>query len=141
MYDIQIADTDSQIAATFKVMSELRTHVVEIDYLPLIRKLQREMGYRLLSLSDQQTISAVAGFRIGDSLAWGHYLYVDDLVSSEHGRSRGYGKALLDWLVVHGRAQHCTQLHLDSGVQRHAAHRFYLRERMDIVFHHFRRDL
>lgn len=141
MYDIQIAQTDSQIAATFKVMSELRAHLMESDYLPLIRKLQREMGYQLLSLCDQKTISAVAGFRIGDSLAWGHYLYVDDLVSSEGGRSRGHGKALLDWLVAHGRAQQCTQLHLDSGVQRHAAHRFYLRERMDIVFYHFRRDL
>jgi hypothetical protein len=28
-------------------------------------------------------------------------------------------------------------LHLDSGVQRFAAHRFYLARRMDITCHHF----
>lgn len=141
MYKIQIAQTDAQIAATFPVMAELRPHLNEAEYPTLINTLQEDMQYRLVALSDQGKIRAVAGFRIGDSLAWGHYLYVDDLVSTENGRSQGYGKALLDWLVEHGRAQGCKQLHLDSGVQRHAAHRFYLRERMDIVFYHFRREL
>ena len=28
-------------------------------------------------------------------------------------------------------------LHLDSGVQRFGAHRFYLASRMDIIAHHF----
>ena len=30
---------------------------------------------------------------------------------------------------------------LDSGVQRHDAHRFYLRERMAITSHHFAKNL
>lgn len=30
------------------------------------------------------------------------------------------------------------ELHLDSGVQRYGAHRFYLRHGMDITSHHFR---
>ncbi len=49
--------------------------------------------------------------------------------------------ALLDWIGRYGKERGCTSLHLDSGVQRHAAHRFYLRERMDIVFYHFRKAL
>jgi GNAT superfamily N-acetyltransferase len=52
-------------------------------------------------------------------------------------RSRGYGDQLLDWLVDHACGLGCDQLHLDSGVQRFAAHRFYLRNRMDITAHHF----
>jgi hypothetical protein len=32
-------------------------------------------------------------------------------------------------------------LDLDSGVQRHDAHRFYLRERMHISSHHFTKRL
>jgi hypothetical protein len=31
----------------------------------------------------------------------------------------------------------CRSLDLDSGVQRFEAHRFYLRERMNITAHHF----
>jgi len=30
-----------------------------------------------------------------------------------------------------------VQLHLDSGVQRFSAHRFYLSKRMEISSHHF----
>ena len=51
------------------------------------------------------------------------------------------GVSLLAWIGQYGKERGCTSLHLDSGVQRHAAHRFYLRERMDIVFYHFRKAL
>ena len=42
------------------------------------------------------------------------------------------GGALFDWLVAEARAAGCKQLDLDSGVQRFAAHRFYLMKRMSI---------
>jgi GNAT superfamily N-acetyltransferase len=84
---------------------------------------------------------AVAGYRLSESLVAGRNLYVDDLVSAETERSRGYGKLLLDWLKAEARAAGCSELHLDSGVQRHDAHRFYLRERMHISSYHFRLSL
>jgi GNAT superfamily N-acetyltransferase len=82
-------------------------------------------------------VRAVAGFRIAEFLAWGRILYVDDLVTASAQRSRGHGQALFDWLVARARANGCAQLHLDSGVQRFDAHRFYLRQRMSITSHHF----
>ncbi|WP_373538463.1 GNAT family N-acetyltransferase [Chamaesiphon sp.] len=60
-----------------------------------------------------------------------------DLVSSSHHRSQGNGSALFNWLVNLARTQNCHQLTLDSGVQSFAAHRFYLRHRMEITSHHF----
>lgn len=138
MHDIQLANTDAEIDATFEVMAQLRTHLSRTEYVPLIRSMTQESGYRLAYLRDGGRICAVAGFRITRSLAWGQYLYVDDLVSDENQRSRGYGDLLMAWLADFGRAQECAELHLDSGVQRHAAHRFYLRSRMDITCYHFR---
>lgn len=35
------------------------------------------------------------------------------------------------------REKDYDQFHLDSGVQRFGAHRFYLTKRMDISSHHF----
>jgi GNAT superfamily N-acetyltransferase len=64
-------------------------------------------------------------------------MYVDDLVSKEGERSKGYGGQLFDWLVEYARSEGCDQFHLDSGVQRFAAHRFYLTKRMSIEAHHF----
>ncbi|MBC7502902.1 MAG: GNAT family N-acetyltransferase [Herminiimonas sp.] len=141
MHDIRLACADADIASTFRLMVQLRTHLSETEFVPLIQKMKRESGYRLVALRTDEAIGAVAGFRITDSLAWGHYIYVDDLITDDRMRSRGYGEALLDWIAEYGKAQGCTQLHLDSGVQRHGAHRFYLRERMDITCYHFRREL
>ena len=47
------------------------------------------------------------------------------------------GADVAKWVADYGRQRGCKELHLDSGVQRFAAHRFYLRERMDITCHHF----
>lgn len=80
---------------------------------------------------------AVAGFRLGDNLAWGHFLYIDDLVTRAKYRSNGYGKGLLDWLREYAKQEGCQQLHLDSGLQRKDAHRFYEREGLKSEGFHF----
>ena len=94
-------------------------------------------GYALAYLEEKGGVKAVAGFRIMEMLARGPSLYVDDLVTDERERSKGYGDALFDWLVRQAKAKGCKQLHLDSGVQRFDAHRFYFRRRMKIDAYHF----
>ena len=79
----------------------------------------------------------IAGFVVGEKLAWGKHIYIDDLVTSADHRSTGVGKVLMEWFRTYAKDNGCTQIHLDSGVQRFAAHRFYLREGFDIASHHF----
>jgi GNAT superfamily N-acetyltransferase len=64
-------------------------------------------------------------------------LTIDDLVTDATARSKGYGHALMAYLTRIATEAGCTMLDLDSGVQRFEAHRFYLRERMNIAAHHF----
>ena len=68
-------------------------------------------------------------------------LLVDDLVSDEVRRSRGSGKMLLDWLENQARNLDCGALALDSGVQRHGAHRFYFREGLHVSAYSFKKVL
>jgi GNAT superfamily N-acetyltransferase len=140
MRTIAIANTDADILATYPVMKQLRPHLQESEYVQRIREQQAE-GYQLAAVQDERKIVCAAGFRILRSLSAGRHLYVDDLVTDEHGRSGGYGKTMLDWLVDYARGQDCGELHLDSGVHRTEAHRFYFRERMSIVHFHFRRKV
>jgi len=133
---VQVLSRREDIEATFPVMKQLRPHLDRATYADTVIRMQAS-GFRLAALKVEGQIVAVAGYRRGESLAWGPHYYVDDLVTDETGRSRGHGKALLDWLKDAARAEGCASLQLDSGVQRHAAHRFYLRERMDINSHHF----
>ncbi|MFH1552992.1 MAG: GNAT family N-acetyltransferase [Candidatus Omnitrophota bacterium] len=80
---------------------------------------------------------AVAGFRFSECLAWGKIMYVDDLVTDENHRSKGYGDKLVDWLMEFAKKNECGQFHLDSGVQRFLAHRFYFRKALTISGYHF----
>jgi GNAT superfamily N-acetyltransferase len=138
--DIQIAQSDAQVAACFSVMHQLRPHLDEESFLARVR-LQEKSDYRLAYLAVASEPVAVAGFRISENLAWGRFLYVDDLITLAARRSQGHGTALLDWLA-HFAAEHdCAQLHLDSGVQRKDAHRFYQRENLNLTAFHFSKVL
>jgi GNAT superfamily N-acetyltransferase len=117
-------------------MQELRPHLKPEEFVDRVRR-QEEAGYRLLYLEDEGDVKAVAGFRVSENLAWGKFLYVDDLVTRSTEYGKGYGGALLEWLLQHARSQGCEQLHLDSGVQRYEAHRFYHGKGMAITSHHF----
>jgi GNAT superfamily N-acetyltransferase len=135
--NVKLAETDEEIRACFPVMAELRPQVPPEAFLERVRA-QGRQGYRLAFLADGGAPVAVAGFRVLENLAWGRFLYVDDLVTLASSRSRGYGAALLAWLRETARREGCGELHLDSGTQRRDAHRFYEREGLVLSAYHFR---
>ena len=123
-FQIEQARNAAAVLRCFPVMRQLRTHIAEErKFLEQVER-QRAEGYRMM-----------------ESLYAGRFCYVDDLVTDETTRSLGYGGALFDWLVAEARTARCERLELDSGVQRFAAHRFYLTKRMIISSHHFSLDL
>jgi GNAT superfamily N-acetyltransferase len=135
---IQPAETDEQIAATFDVMHQLRPHLTREEYVPRVRAMMASDGFRLAALTDGGEVRAVAGYRYMNMLYCGRLLYLDDLVSDERARSRGYGKAMIDWLKEEGRREGCTELQLISRTTREGAHRFYFREGFGIECFQFR---
>jgi GNAT superfamily N-acetyltransferase len=133
---IVLAKEDEEIESCYPLMAELRPHIGPDEFLRSVKRLGDVAGYRLSYLTDGE-VKAVAGFRITETLAWGRFLGLDDLVAKRGERSKGYGGALFDWLVAFAKREGCGQLHLDSRVQRFDAHRFYLRKGMIIECHHF----
>jgi hypothetical protein len=144
MTDIHLCETDLEILETFNIMKQLHPNLEQFDeeeYLNTVRLCQTEVGLQIAALKEDGETVCVAGFRLCRNLGWGKYLYVDNLVSDEKLRSRGSGKIMFEWLVAFGRSQQCAELRLDCAVQRQAAHRFYLRERMEIAALHLRMKL
>ncbi|MBH5316944.1 GNAT family N-acetyltransferase [Paenibacillus sp. GSMTC-2017] len=135
-----LAKTDEDIVASYPLMKQLRPHLEEENYLCRIKQLQLEYGYNLIVLIEGGEAKASAGYRICDSLAWGKYMYIDDLITDEDRRSRGYAKQLFDWLDDELINNRCVSMHLDSGVHRYDAHRFYLNRKMKITCHHFEKS-
>ena len=133
---IELATSATEIEQCFPIVSQLRPHLNADEFVDLIQQ-QIALGYQLAYVTEQDLIVGIGGFHIATSLSWGKYLYVADLVVDEKYRSQGYGEQLFNWLIEYARNNNCQQFHLDSGVQRFAAHRFYLRQKMNITSHHF----
>ena len=133
---ISLAQDDEEIQSCYPVMAELRPYIEAGEFLARVKRQIEIAGYQLAYLRDGD-VKAVAGFRISECLASGKFLYVDDLVAKSGERSKGFGGMLFDWLVEYAKKEGCEEFHLDSGVQRFGAHRFYLNRRMIIDCHHF----
>jgi ADP-ribose pyrophosphatase YjhB (NUDIX family)/GNAT superfamily N-acetyltransferase len=134
---IHEASDPTTIARCFSVMVHLRPTLTPNDFLERVEQQRREVGYRLVYLEDKGEIKSVAGFVLRAMLSRGRFLYVDDLVTRAEERSKGYGGLMYDWLIEEARRLGCQELHLDSGIQREEAHRFYLRRGMHISGYHF----
>jgi GNAT superfamily N-acetyltransferase len=140
----ELAPGETRLA--WEALVELRPHLKSVDELvDRVDLRQRHGGYRLVGafVGDDELAAGVAGFRVGESLAWGRFLYVDDLVVRSERRRLGCGQALLSWLEEEAHRAGCEQLHLDSGVgpRRHAAHRLYLASGLAVNSLHFDRRL
>ncbi len=143
MDDVTLVDLepdDTRWEQALPVLQELRPHLTE-ELLAQVLREGAPQGLRFTAVFAHERCVAVAGWRIIANTSAIRKLYIDDLSTAASVRSRGYGRILLDALRDRAIAAGCASVDLDSGVQRFDAHRFYLRERMDIVAHHFRRSL
>jgi GNAT superfamily N-acetyltransferase len=139
--EIHLAGTAEQICSCYSVMVQLRPHLKNAqDFVGQVQRQQAE-GCQLAFLQKEERVRAVAGFRFLEFLAWGKVLYIDDLVSDAQARKYGYGGRLLKWTVNQAKQSQCDQVHLDSGPQRHDAHRLYLNHGFKIIGHHFALEL
>ena len=122
MITIKFAETDDEIDSCYPVMSELRPHIVREDFLPQVKRQMNDSGFQLIYLTDDGEIKAVAGIRVAEWLARGRSLDLEDLVSTENDRSKGYGGHLFDWIVNFARESGCNEVRLVSHVSRFDSH-------------------
>ncbi len=142
---VEVTDADGAVVeadwlrAAESVHRQLRPHL-PADYASKMAAIFAN-GARMAVVVDERTVVSVAVWRLIENTFDGRRVYVDDLVSDESRRSQGAGKLMLDWLENQAVAQGCDALTLDSGVQRHQAHRFYFREGMHVSSYCFRKVL
>jgi len=89
-------------------------------------------GAGIVQLVDNGEVRAIAVWRTYLTTYCGRRFEVDDLVTAEGHRSKGYGAVLMRALEAKARALGCDAVMLTSATRRVDAHRFYLRERFAI---------
>ena len=85
------AESAAAILRCYPVMSQLRPHIREDEFVERVSRLQKQ-GYRLAYLEADSQIRALAGYRFMERLAWGPFCYVDDLVTDSNSRSQAFGQ-------------------------------------------------
>lgn len=132
----KLVETHDELTAAAQLLLQLRP-VYSLEAILAQIKHQQAQGYNLAIVTLEDRVVCVAGFVVTEKLAWGKHMYVDDLVTDENTRSQGAGRAMIDWLKSHCKNHGCLELHLDSGMQRKDAHRFYHREGLESTGYHF----
>lgn len=137
---INLAESIPEIAQCYPLLVQLHPYLIAETFVEQVQRMQHDR-YQIAYLQTDDRVVSVAGFHIGESFAWRKYLYVDDLVTDPEVRSQGYGSKLLSWLAEYAEHHQCVQLHLDSRVTRHPAHKFYLNQGLIIGGYHFLMEL
>ena len=138
---IKIAQNASDILKCRDALLALRPHLNEIDLVSIITQIQNE-GYKLAFVeAENGEVAAICGYRYLQFLFCGKHFYIDDLSTLPQFRGHGYGGALLDFVIAEAKNLGFEVVTLDSGHQRHDAHRLYLNKGFYISSHHFTKKI
>ncbi|HXW07024.1 MAG TPA: GNAT family N-acetyltransferase [Vicinamibacterales bacterium] len=121
--------TDEEIRSAFPLMAALRDRIRAETFLDEVRR-QEHSGYELVGGFDKGRLVTLAGVRRAHTLSRGEHLFVDDLVTDESVRGKGYGRQTIQWLSARARAEGLRAIYLDS---RATARGFY--EKLGFTFH------
>ncbi|MEP6863203.1 MAG: GNAT family N-acetyltransferase [Deltaproteobacteria bacterium] len=136
---LPIADQRAAIGRGEAMHRELRQDL-DADYVAQIERMFTE-GAHLVQLVDGGEPRALAVWRLFHTTYCGRRLEVEDLLTAQATRSRGYGKTLIAWLETRARDAGCPTITLHSATHRDRAHRFYFREGFHILAFHFSKQL
>lgn len=141
--EIKFATTEADLLKCRKAILDLRPHILPADYLEKAQLLLSE-GPKIIYVEDGSSDAPAIGvFRINYYFYRGKNMYIDDLGTLPESRGKGYGGALLDFMIAYAKEQGCENVHLDSGYQKERwdAHRLYLNKGFNLASHHFVLDL
>lgn len=139
--NIHSLKTSNQIEQAFKAFKELRPHLS--DATTFVEQVQSQMQqtYQIDAILEGEEVVACIGYRFMTTLAWGKIIYIDDLITMEKCRAKGFAKKLLEHVTQIAKENKCEQIHLDTGYQRHAAHKTYLKHGFEFNCHHLALNL
>ena len=136
--EVKLAKSPEQILLCWEAMHVLRPHLVKESFVETVTEMIAS-GYTLAYIEEDGRAAAAVGFRFLHFLLHGKHIYIDDLTTLPWSRKKGYGGILLDYVFSIAAERGLKVVTLDSGPQRHDAHRLYLNKGFILASHHFTR--
>lgn len=122
---IVVIKSQNDLEQVFSLMKELRPHITLQNFLDIYDQSHKTTGYEIAALKKEGVIVAIMGYRILYDYVHGKHCYIDDLVSNEQHRSKGFGAELLKYAEQFARENQCTGLRLCTGIENERGKKFY----------------
>jgi len=119
-----------ELDIVWEVLSQLRVAIEYDEFENLIYDM-RDKEYKMFGVFDGGELVCYSGAYIQTNLYHKRHLFVDDLVTYDSVRSRGYGEAMIEYLSNYAKVAGCERLVLSSGLDRLDAHKFYNKEKFE----------
>jgi len=123
---IQAAELDAALRQGEALHCDFRPNIKN-DYRGHLRQMAAE-GAHLIQLVDENEVRVIGVWRTFLTTYCGRRFEIDDLVTADGHRSKGYGATVIKALEAKARALSCETVTLSSATRRVDAHRFYFRE-------------
>ncbi|GAA5136249.1 hypothetical protein [Thalassotalea piscium] len=83
---VYLLRSNAELDKVGEVILQLRPQY-DLQSLKIQIEKQQKSGYQIAYIKQAEEVLCVAGFIIGEKLAWGKHIYIDDLVTSDKHRS------------------------------------------------------
>ena len=109
----------------YNLLKQLRPHLTLEEFEKTYSEAKTTNQYQLVGIEEGHELIALMGFRFLNDFVHGRHLYIDDLVSSEMHRSKGYGAILLNYAEKVATENDCSNLRLCTGIENERGKTFY----------------
>jgi len=130
----------SDFSPIYPLIKQLNSELSESDFNDRLKKMLVQ-GYRCIAIVKNGQYLGVCGFWQGTRFWCGDFIDLDNLVVDERYRGKNIGKKLIKWVENLAINSGCSQIGLDSYVNKHDANRFYFHEGYIIKGYHFVKSL
>ncbi len=121
---IKELSTIPEMVAQYDIMKHLYTNFTIEKYEAYLTEMVPH-NYRQVAVFEGDICVALTGFWSGIKLWSGKYIEIDNFIVHPEYRSKGYGKAMTDYINKKALESNCTMIVLDAYTGNFTAHRFY----------------
>ncbi len=121
---IKELSTIPEMVAQYDIMKHLYSNFTIEKYEAYLTEMVPH-NYRQVAVFEDDKCVALTGFWSGIKLWSGKYIEIDNFIVHPEYRSKGYGKAMTDYINKKALESNCTMIVLDAYTGNFTAHRFY----------------
>jgi len=121
---IKELSTIPEMVAQYDIMKHLYSNFTIEKYESYLTEMVPH-NYKQVAVFENEKCVAITGFWSGIKLWSGKYIEIDNFIVHPEHRSKGYGKAMTDYINEKALESNCTMIVLDAYTGNFTSHRFY----------------